>query len=350
MIGGGVVTSLFNSAVLAAISTDNHTALAPTGPQAQHIFNDYKAFYTVCIIVYVLTVAIALIASRRHRQDTDGHKGEAHPPLPPPQLQLDPTREAKMTFWVNVCIAATVLILFGLLFVDFSTARAIHQFSSKPGAVNIVVTGHQWWWEVRYDDEHPQNVFTTANEIHVPTGRPVKIVLQAADVIHSFWVPNLTGKKDMIPNHSTELWFQADKPGIYWGQCAEFCGFEHAKMRLFVIADPPEVFDGWLNAARTPSRPPLEQIQKQGQQVFMLKQCSMCHTIGGTPAGGRVGPDLTHVMNRYTLAAGAIRNTPGQLAGWILDPQVIKPGCRMPQNNLSPHDLQALLEYLRTLQ
>jgi cytochrome c oxidase subunit 2 len=237
-----------------------------------------------------------------------------------------------------------------LLFVDFSTARAIHQFASKPNAVNITLTGHQWWWEIRYEDEQPQNIIATANEIHIPTGRPVKIVLQSADVIHSFWIPNLTGKKDMIPNHSTEIWFQADKPGMYWGQCAEFCGFEHAKMRLFVIADPPEVFDGWLNAARTPSRPPLEQIQKEGQQVFMLKQCSMCHTIVGTPAGGRVGPDLTHLMNRYTLAAGAIRNTPGQLAGWILDPQVIKPGCRMPQNNLSPHDLQALLEYLRTLQ
>jgi cytochrome c oxidase subunit 2 len=177
----------------------------------------------------------------------------------------------------------------------------------------------------------------------------VKIFLQSADVIHSFWVPNLHGKRDLIPNHATEIWLQADKPGTYNGQCAEFCGYEHAKMRLTVTAEKPAEFEAWLFAARQIPPEPSTEILKRGKQVFLSSQCVMCHTITGTRAGGRLGPDLTHVGSRRTLAAGSLPNMPGHLAGWIIDPQQIKPGARMPQNNIKPQDLRALLEYLESL-
>jgi cytochrome c oxidase subunit 2 len=177
----------------------------------------------------------------------------------------------------------------------------------------------------------------------------VKFELQSNDVIHSFWVPNLHGKKDVVPGHPISTWLEADRTGEFYGQCAEFCGHQHANMRLLVVVEPQEQFDAWLAAQRLPAPDPVYEQQVRGQQVFMANACVMCHTIGGTTAGGRVGPNLTHVAGRKILAAGALPNTPGHLAGWVIDPQKIKPGTRMPQNNLSPADLRALLEYLQTL-
>jgi cytochrome c oxidase subunit 2 len=321
-----------------------HSALAPDGPQAFRIFKTYQLFLWVCAAVWVLVVLFTLVAVWRKRDTAAVPPAEVTPEPP------DAQRDRPLTLAVNLCIVLTVIILFGLMITEFATAHAFHSFAHQPNPVTITVTGHQWWWEVRYEDEQPQNVITDANEIHIPTGRPIKLVLQSADVIHSFWVPNLSGKKDMIPNHTTQLWFQADKEGHYEGQCAEFCGHQHAKMRLLVIAMNPQDFDGWLKAARTPARPPLTPEQQRGQQVFVRRQCSMCHTIVGTPAGGRLGPDLTHIASRYNLAANSIPNTPGHLAGWIVDPQRMKPGARMPQNTLDPQDLRNLLEYLRSLQ
>ena len=213
----------------------------------------------------------------------------------------------------------------------------------------IRVIGHQWWWEVVYPDTIPQDQIETANEIHIPVGEPVVIAFESQDVIHSFWVPNLNGKRDLIPGYKTSLWLQADRAGVYRGQCAEFCGHEHAKMALVVVAQPPAEFEAWRAKQRQSQLPPTDSVAKRGEQVFLARDCVMCHAIAGTPAGGRTGPDLTHVASRATLAAGTLPNTRGNLGGWIVDPQRIKPGVLMPPNQIAPQDLQALLTYLETL-
>ena len=193
-------------------------------------------------------------------------------------------------------------------------------------------------------------VAPTANEIHVPVGRPVVIELRATDVIHSFWVPNLGVKRDMIPGEETSIWFQADTAGVYRGQCAEFCGYQHAKMAFEVVAEPPERFAAWLIRQRDTASTPADSVAARGQEVFLATSCVMCHAIGGTPAGSRIGPNLTHLASRRTIGAGSLPNTRGNLGGWIVDPQRIKPGARMPPNSLEPDDLQALLVYLERLE
>ena len=192
-------------------------------------------------------------------------------------------------------------------------------------------------------------MFDTANELHIPVGRPVVVKLQSPDVIHSLWVPNLAGKKDLIPGRTTALRLRADQPGIYRGQCAEFCGFQHAKMALLVIAEHPEEYERWAQSQRESARMPESDLAKRGQRVFLTAPCVMCHAIQGTPANGKTGPDLTHVASRRTLAAATVPNTRGYLAGWIVDPQHIKPGTNMPAITLAPDDLQALLAYLESL-
>jgi cytochrome c oxidase subunit 2 len=219
--------------------------------------------------------------------------------------------------------------------------------ASRP--LTIELTGHQWWWEATYADPSPRGRFTTANEIHIPVGRPVLFILNADDVIHSLWVPNLAGKKDLVPGRPQTLWFQADTPGVYRGQCAEFCGYQHAKMALFVVAEPPAQYAQWARASQAQAAPPNDPVAIRGQQAFMNGSCVLCHNIEGTPAGSHAGPDLTHLAGRRTLAAGTIRNTRGNLAGWIVDPQRIKPGAHMPPTHLAPGELDALLTYLQTL-
>jgi cytochrome c oxidase subunit 2 len=221
------------------------------------------------------------------------------------------------------------------------------------GAANPVVikiTGHQWWWQVEYENEaEPSKMMTTANELHVPVGRPVKLNLQSSDVIHSFWVPNMHGKKDLVPGHPTDMWLRATQPGRFRGQCAEFCGLQHAHMRLTFVAEPSEQFDQWMQGQSSDAPPPVTPTAHRGLDVFMSNQCMMCHAISGTNARATVGPDLTHIGSRAMLASGAIPNTRGYLAGWIANPQNIKPGVRMPPNALASDDLNALLDYLESL-
>jgi cytochrome c oxidase subunit 2 len=228
---------------------------------------------------------------------------------------------------------------------SFVTDRALASLGAPD--LQIDVTGHQWWWDARYDDQDKSKIFTTANEIHIPVGKPVLLRLRSDDVIHSFWVPNLSGKKDMVPGRDQTLTLQADKPGVYRGQCAEFCGAQHAKMAFQVIAD--EHFDEWAAAQRQPAADPGNDQQKRGRDLFVNGRCAMCHAIQGTPANARHAPDLTHLMSRQTLAAGVLPNSIGHLAGWILDPSSIKPGTTMPPNPMEPDDLHALLAYLGTL-
>jgi cytochrome c oxidase subunit 2 len=211
------------------------------------------------------------------------------------------------------------------------------------------VNGHQWWWEVQYADTAVHDRFTTANEIHVPVGEPVLFVLTAQDVIHSIWVPNLAGKKDLIPGYTSSMWFQADTAGVYRGQCAEFCGAQHAKMALFIVAEPRARFDRWVAQQRQTAATPADSVAGHGYEVFVTSSCVMCHSIEGTTAGSHSGPDLTHLAGRRTIAAGSLPNTRANLAEWIMDPQRIKPGSNMPPTVLPPKDLDALLTYLQGL-
>jgi cytochrome c oxidase subunit 2 len=213
----------------------------------------------------------------------------------------------------------------------------------------VQITGYQWWWSVEYVYPQPNLRFTTANELHLPVGRPILFKLRGADVIHSFWVPNLHGKTDLIPGRENTTWLQIDKPGIYRGQCAEFCGAQHAHMALVVVAESSDDFERWVVAQREPAPAPTTPAQSRGLNVIERGPCALCHTIRGTTAGARTAPDLTHFASRSTIAAGTLPNTPGYLAGWISDPQHVKPGSRMPPTGLSGEDLQAVLAYMETL-
>jgi cytochrome c oxidase subunit 2 len=311
-----------------------HSALAPAGTMARIIdLRLWDPMYATAIVVYVLVVAALLRAAFRRQR---------------PEDPAAPRTERSLTRSVAIATAITVAVLFVFLVLDISVGRA-PTASPGPGALSVLVTGHQWWWEVPYPDSVPNNWVTAANEIHVPVGRPVVIELRSTDVIHSFWPPNLSPKRDLIPGYANSLWFRADTPGVYRAQCAEFCGHQHAKMALLVVAEPRDSFARWLVRQRDTAHTPAGSLALRGQEVFLGSSCVMCHAIAGTPAGSRVGPDLTHLASRQTLAAGTLPNTRGNLAGWIVDPQRIKPGVRMPPNQLSPTDLNALLAYLETL-
>jgi cytochrome c oxidase subunit 2 len=242
----------------------------------------------------------------------------------------------------------STFLLFGLVLADVLTDRALSRLPVD-NALRIEMTGYQWWWQVRYANDGDAPGFTLANELHVPVGRPVVVSLKAADVIHTFWVPNLHGKKDMIPGRDATIEFRADRAGVYRGQCAEFCGYEHALMAFQVIADPPAQYEAWAARQRQPSIAPSDDIAVRGRDVFMSQDCARCHTVRGTEAQGTIGPDLTHVASRQFIAAGTLSNNRGNLAGWIVDPRALKPGTVMPPTRLPPADLQALLVWMETL-
>jgi cytochrome c oxidase subunit 2 len=254
-----------------------------------------------------------------------------------------------MTTTVAVATVVTVITLIVLTIASFSIGRSLSSDMSGKDAVTIEMTGQQWWWQVRYMDADPSKIFYTANELHIPVGQPVTIKLKSSDVIHSFWVPNLVGKKDLVPGHDASIWFQADRPGVYRGQCAEYCGLQHAHMAFWVIAEPLDKYQAWLAGQLQSAHEPATDSERRGQQVFLAAPCVMCHTIQGTLAGASIGPNLTHLASRNYIAAGTLPNTRGHLSGWVVDPQAIKPGNRMPPNSLKSDDLQALLDYLQSL-
>ena len=316
------------------------SALDPKGPKAEAIANLNWFLVVTSALVYVAVIAALLYALRR---------ATIRPVAFMATDVNEPERERTRTRWVAGATATTALILLLFIFVDVSTARSLSQVGG-PRPLRIDVVGHQWWWEIKYPDVgDPQNIVETANEIHVPVGRAVFIKMTSGDVIHSFWAPNLDGKKDLIPGHETRTWFRADSAGVYRGQCAEFCGHQHANMAFFIVAQPRADFERWLTAQKSPAATPTDSLAQEGERVFLSGTCSMCHTIAGTAAGSNVGPDLTHLASRRTIAAGTLPNTTGNLAGWILDPQSIKPGAKMPPNQLDPQALRALLAYLATL-
>jgi cytochrome c oxidase subunit 2 len=229
----------------------------------------------------------------------------------------------------------------------------------KPGdqALFVTVIGHQWWWEYIYESFDGRKLdVTTANELHVAasTGgvdRPVFLTLKSADVCHSFWVPRLAGKTDLIPGHPNSMWFQTDKLGLYLGQCAEYCGTQHANMMLQVVVEEPAEFERWLSHESQPAAEPGggDPVADSGRAAFLGQSCVNCHRVRGTVARGTFGPELTHLMDRQTLAAGMIPNNRENLRKWLMNPQQVKPGCLMPAFGLNPHDLDQVLEYLASL-
>ena len=213
-------------------------------------------------------------------------------------------------------------------------------------ALVIEVTGHQYWWDVRYPDRDVR----TANEVHLPVGVPVELHLRSADVIHSFWVPRLAGKLDLVPGRTNHLTVQADQTGRLAGYCAEFCGIQHANMRLDVVVHEAEAFDRWIAEQAEPAVTHTAGPLLEGQEVFLGSSCVYCHRVAGTNASSEVGPDLTHLMSRERIGAGVVPNTSGHMAGWILDPQHLKPGNRMPATVLSARELEAMIAYLEALE
>lgn len=316
-----------------------HDALDAKGPQAAHIVDLWRVFLAICTVVFVAVLAALAIALRRSPRADERTSADLSNVNRP---EHGPRRS------VMAAVAASSLLLVGLVAASVFTDRALAKLPLV-NAVNIEVTAHQWWWTARYTSGSPSDTFVTANEIHIPVGRPVVVKLKSTDVIHSLWVPNLAGKKDLVPGRTALLQFRADQPGLYRGQCAEFCGFQHALMGLLVVAEPPEQFDAWVQAQRAPAAEPQNATTRRGKELFQSGACAMCHAVQGTLANGQQAPDLTHVASRQTLAAGTLPNTPEHLAAWISDPHKHKPGVNMPATPLSSDDLAALVAYLGSL-
>ena len=318
------------------------SVLDPAGPAAAHIARLWWVLFWLTTAVFILTIAFLAWGFVRGPKRRSSHGDRRCYRRP------DARTDRALAGSVAMAVAATVVILFVVLVASFWTERAASALGA-PSAVTIDITGYQWWWAVEYEDPNPSLRVKTANEIHIPVGQPVALKVTSRDVIHSFWVPNLQGKRDLIPGYTTAIWIQADRPGVYRGQCAEFCGYQHAHMAVYVTAERDEEFQRWLTAQRSPAATPLTDAERHGRDVFLSSTCTQCHTIRGTIARASLGPDLTHVGSRGTIAAATLPNTRGHLAGWVVDSQSIKPGNRMPPNSISGDDLQALLAYLERL-
>lgn len=294
----------------------------------------------ISIAVTVLIGCLVLWASLRKRPPLQNDES-GRPPIGPARGGMS---------WIYFGVGISTLVLFASAVWTIMTLSAVAAPSGRP-MMTIDITAHQWWWEVRYSGANPTQNFVTANEIHIPVGQPVRLKLDSADVIHSFWIPKLAGKTDVIPGQTNYAWLQADRAGDYRGQCGEYCGAQHAHMAMHVIADAPNEFEAWRQQQLAASTPPQAPAALHGMQVF-ADNCSVCHTVRGAPiapAHGILGPDLTHLMSRNMIASGTLPNNIGYLSGWVADPQALKPGSRMPSVGLAPQDLHAVVDYLETL-
>jgi len=313
--------------------------LESAGTQAAHIEHLWWITVAVCALVFVAIMIAWLWALRRAPRADEAT---------PPDVAIATTAESKSRRVVTGAVALSALGLVALLVASVQTDRALAKLPLE-GAIGIRVIGHQWWWDVYYDDPDPLKTFSTANEIYIPVGKPVVITLQAADVIHSLWIPNLHGKRDLIPGHTLTMPIKAEKAGKYRAQCAEFCGLQHAFMALTVNVLPQPDYDRWHDAQLQSAPEPAADAAKRGHDLFLSGDCMMCHAIQGTTANARFGPDLTHIASRETLGAGRIANTPENMAAWIADPGKFKPGVNMPAHRVAKADLDALVAYLGTL-
>jgi cytochrome c oxidase subunit 2 len=328
-------------AAAALASAEPSPALAPTNifaPESTHAWIIYR--YTLLIFaitgaIFVVVGGLLVYAIVRFRQ----RKGD------------ETVEPAQVYGSEQVEIAWTVIPVIVVIVLVLTTARTIHEIQDAPrppGALEVTVIGHQWWWEFRY----PKLGIVTANELHIPVSEPrdptpTFLRLLSADVAHSFWVPRLAGKTDLIPNRANQMWMDPPQPGLYLGQCAEYCGTQHAKMLLRVYVHTRDDFSHWVAAQKAPAT--VASAAASGKRVFETTACLNCHAVAGTVASGRFGPDLTHFMSRDTLAAGAAKNTAENLKLWIKDPSALKPGALMPPMHLGDQELDELVSYLVTL-
>ena len=314
--------------LLGACSQDSPSLLEPAGPSAARAAWLWWFMFAVAAGVVAFVAALLMFGAMGRRRRADDRP------------------EPRWATWLLVGggIAFPVLVL-GLLWAF--TLRDTADLTAPPGdpTVRIDVVGKRWWWDVRY----PELGVITANEIHVPVGETVQLVLSSDDVIHSFWVPELAPKTDMIPGRVNQMWLRADRAGTYRGQCAEFCGVQHAKMAFLVIAEPRDEFDAWAAGQAEEAAAPTDPAAQEGLEVFLSSACVGCHAVRGTEATSTVGPDLTHVAARRTLGALAITNTEATLRAWVPNAQEIKPGALMPPIPLSSEELDAVVAYLETL-
>jgi cytochrome c oxidase subunit II len=321
------------------------SAVDSAGASSAGIERLWWFFFWLLLAIFVIVMAVLGGAiSRRHR----GIEQEALERTHTPSRET----ENRLGRVVGAATGVSTLILLVLIVISVrATSATMHPTQRTTGSpLTVEVQGNQWWWYIRYANDDASRIAVTANEMHVPVGRPVMIRGTSADVIHSFWVPNLQGKRDLIPSRTTTISFRADRPGRYRGQCAEFCGLQHAHMALLVVAESQDDFQRWRKAQLADAKTPATPEQSVGRDVFLAKACAACHTVRGTSAAGSLGPDLTHVGGRQYIAAGMLPTTRGSLAAWVADPQTIKPGNNMPLVPLEPRELNALSAWLASLQ
>lgn len=324
---------------------DSVSILEPVSPPGESIRRLLYFVLAVVGVIFLLVEGVLIYSLLRFRRG----KGEGDAAEPPQIYGSAPIEIA----WT----VAPTLVVFLLLLLIIRTVNEVRATVPEPapgdGALHVTVIGRQWWWEYVYTayDGERMEVFV-ANELHVPAGsdgvaRPVYLTLQSDDVCHSFWVPRLAGKTDLIPGKTNTLWFQTSQPGLYLGQCAEYCGTQHAKMLLRVYVDPPDEFRAWLDNQRKPAVD--DPSVRAGREAFLAQSCVNCHRVRGTPAAGTYAPDLTHLASRQTLASGIIANERENLRRWVADPQRIKAGCLMPAFGLSQRQVDQITDYLLTL-
>ncbi|MDT8757297.1 cytochrome c oxidase subunit II [Sphingomonas psychrotolerans] len=311
--------------------------IAPAGEQASSINSLFWLTIAVCGFMYLLVLGalgLSLWRAWRRRGET------AEPSINPADHGLSRT----LVFWCGLILIGLTTLIVGSFLVDRTIAQA-----RARDALEVRVTGHQWWWRIQYRDPATGGWIETANELHLPLGRTTRVSLGSADVIHSFWVPNIAQKLDLIPGRINLLDLTPTRAGWFRGQCAEFCGAQHAHMAFDVKVDTPQEFDGWLAAQARPASAPADPAASRGLAVVTGGQCAMCHAIRGTSAVGKAGPDLTHFGSRRSIAAGTLTMSRGAIQGWIAQPQALKPGTMMPPVALSPADSDAASRYLMGL-
>ena len=307
--------------------------------EARQFNSLFVIFLVVCAIMYVAVIAFLIASIIRRRRPAIANtveEGRHH--------QSDPLMRTGLIGWGAVVGSGLILLAVASFVADRSMAQA-----AANERLSVTVTGNQWWWDVVYNAGDTSKMVRTANEIHLPVGVPVHIYLKSNDVIHSFWVPSLAGKQDLIPGRQNDIILVPRKVGIYRGQCAEYCGAEHAKMALVVNVDTYSDFIKWWQHQLQTAPQPTNAPTLAGYKYVTSGPCSSCHAIAGTPANGTVGPDLTHLASRRSIAAGAMPMSEGNLYGWVEDPQSLKPGAKMPTIGLEPNQLHAVVAYLETL-
>ncbi len=325
---------------LLALAGCEHTqsSLYANGPAAARIARVSWLMLILFLAITAIMWILIAVAVSRHRGTLEEH------------APVDIGGGQGWVAWGGLVFPLIVLTILFVLGLKLLASFPMHEGPHHKVTADITIIGHQWWWEVHYMGQ-PAQQFTTANEIHIPVGRPVNIELRSVDVIHSFWVPSLHGKVDLVPDHPNFINIQADHEGSFPGTCAEYCGAQHAHMRLLVVAQQPEDYQAWVQQQLKPASEPAGEDAKRGEQIFLAGPCSLCHQVRGTLAGGRVAPDLTHIGSRRNIAANSYANNDANLEAWVTHAQSLKPAVAMPNlTQFNGQQLRDLVAYLRQLQ